>query len=150
MRAVVFLLTCAAFGCGGRAADPARFVPSALVAKQALTTALEAWKRGRPTGLMDDASPALHVVDESRPKDQRLLNFEILGEIPGKGPRTFNVRLETENPSSRETVRYIVVGIDPLWVFRQFDYDKMAHWEMDMKHDDEPKEKSVKAADRKP
>jgi len=150
MRAAVFLLAAASFGCGGRASDPARFVPSSPAAKQALTAALEAWRRGRPTGLIADASPPLQFVDESRPKDQRLLNFEILGEIPGDGPRTFNVVLETENPTQRETVRYVIVGIDPLWVFRQFDYDKMAHWEMDMKHDDEPNEKPVKASGRLP
>ena len=49
---------------------------------------------------------------------------------------TFTVKLECENPTGRRTARYVVVGIDPLWVFRQEDFDKMAHWEMDMTHDE--------------
>ena len=150
MRTTILLAAVASAGCGGRA-GAARFVPAPLAAKAALTAALDEWKKGRPTGAVEGASPAVQVVDETRPAGQRLLRFQILGEVPSDGARTFNVLLETENPAQRETVRYVVVGIEPLWVFRQQDYDKMAHWEMDMKHDDEAPEKPLKEpSDRRP
>jgi len=130
---LAFLL--AAAGCGGRSSDPAQFIPAQATARTALTAALNAWKQGKPTGAVPGTSPSVQVVDETRPHGQKLVGFEILGEIPGDGPRTFTVSLETDNPVGRRTARYVVVGRDPLWVFRQEDFDKMAHWEMDMTHD---------------
>jgi hypothetical protein len=85
---------------------------------------------------VEKTTPAVQYVDELRPQGQRLLGFQILGEVPGGGPRTFTVALETDDPSGKQTARYVVVGVDPLWVFRQEDFDKMAHWEMDMNHDE--------------
>lgn len=137
-----------AVGCGARP-NSTRFKPTPQAAQAALTAALDAWKQGRPTGRLSGVSPPVHVVDETR-KATRLGRYEILGIVPGDGPPTFNVLLETENPSARQTARYIVVGIDPLWVFRQEDFDKMAHWEMDMKHDEADDKESAKKSEPAP
>src|SRR5262245_12832736 len=132
-RLAIIPLLLALSGCGSKNAVSSRFVPSPQTARKAIESALEAWQKGQPTGGIANTTPKVQVVDENRPAGQRLARFEILGEVPGSGPRTFSVKLETENPAAVENTRYVVVGIDPLWVFRQFDYDKMAHWEMDMK-----------------
>ena len=146
--AALLLLAATGVGCESRK-DPARFLPSPNIARAALTAALDAWKEGRPTGRLASASPAVHVVDETR-TTPRLGDYEILGAIPGDGPPTFNVLLVTETPPVRRTARYLVVGVDPLWVFRQEDFDKMAHWEMDMKHDESDDKKPAKTSDRDP
>ena len=46
--------------------------------------------------------------------------------------RAFAVRLSLENPPEVQVVRYLVVGNDPLWVFRQEDYEMISHWEHPM------------------
>jgi len=137
-----------AVGCGSRN-ESARFIPTPEAARAALTAALEAWKEGRPTGLLAGVSPPVQVVDETR-TTPRLGRYEILGTVPGDGPRTFSVLLETGDPSVRVNARYIVVGIEPLWVFRQEDFDKMAHWEMDMKHDEPEDKEPLRKTDRAP
>jgi hypothetical protein len=65
-----------------------------------------------------------------------LIDYEMLGEVSGEGPRTFVVRLKLDNPVAKREVRYYLVGIDPLWVFRQEDYDALVHWDVCAK--DEP------------
>jgi hypothetical protein len=141
-RAVLILV--AAAGCQGRASDPSRFVPSSVTARSAVTAALDAWKDGKPTGALGGTSPAVHVVDETRLPGQRLVRFDVLSEVPGGGPRTFTVALELSDPPAKQAVRYVVVGLDPLWVFRQEDFDKMAHWEMNMNHDGDEKSGDAK------
>jgi hypothetical protein len=148
VRAALIVTAASAIGCGGRQ-DSTRFIPSPQVARVALAAALDAWKEGRPTGRLPGVSPSVHVVDETR-KTPRLTRYDILGVVPGDGPPTFNVVLETDNTSAKQTARYVVVGIDPLWVFRQEDFDKMAHWEMDMKHDEADDKESAKKPDRAP
>jgi hypothetical protein len=148
IRIVFLMLPPIAIGCGGRS-DAKRFFPAPEAARAALTAALDAWKEGRPTGRLPDVSPSVHVVDETR-SSPRLGRYEILGTIPGDGPPTFNVLLETGSPSVRQTARYVVVGVDPLWVFRQEDFDKMAHWEMDMKHDEPDDKEPTRKPEKNP
>ena len=46
--------------------------------------------------------------------------------------RPFAVRLLLDTPAETITTRYLVVGQDPLWVFRQEDYELILHWEHKM------------------
>jgi hypothetical protein len=46
--------------------------------------------------------------------------------------RCYVVGLKFDNPPAERRERFVVVGIDPLWVFRKEDYDKLAHWEHPM------------------
>jgi hypothetical protein len=45
----------------------------------------------------------------------------------------FTVKLTLEDPATELKARYVVVGIDPVWVFRQEDYDMLSHWDHPMK-----------------
>ena len=67
-----------------------------------------------------------------RKPGQRLDQFKILGETPGQSGRTIAVKLELANPTENVKTEYIVVGIDPLWVFRREDFEMFIHWEHDM------------------
>lgn len=117
-------------GCGRSSPDYERYIPSAARAQDALEQVLSAWKAGRPAGpLASTFEPiTIQVADSRRKPDQRLVDYELLGEISGDGPRTFVVRLKLANPTDQLVVRYYLVGIDPLWVFRQEDFEAVMHW----------------------
>ena len=108
-----------------------RYVPSAAQAEEALAQVMAAWKDGQRAGplKLESAAVTIQVADSRRKPGQRLVDYELLGEVSGEGPRTFVVRLKLDNPSEEVSVRYYLVGIDPLWVFRQEDYDAAAHWD---------------------
>lgn len=113
-------------GCGKQGFD--RYVPSTETAREALTAALEAWKDGQAPGVIDTLSTPVQVVDDQRRSGQQLRQYEILGAVPGEGPRCFVVRLQLDQPLEERKVRFLVTGLDPLWVFRQEDYEMLLHW----------------------
>lgn len=137
LAAVTLTLPCVA-ACGRPSSGYERYVPTAAAARQALEQALTAWKDGqRPGPLKSNTSPiTIQVSDARRRAGRKLIDYQLLGEISGEGPRTFIVRLKFEKPSVDEEVRYYLVGIDPLWIFRQEDYDAVAHWDV-CREDDE-------------
>jgi hypothetical protein len=106
-----------------------RFIPSEDTARHCIDMAMAAWQQGVPPGPLATSSPEVHVVDSERRPNQRLVGYEILGEVPGDGPRCFAVRLELENPREEKTARYLVIGIEPLRVFRHEDFVMLAHWD---------------------
>lgn len=118
-------------GCG-QVDRTAEFIPSPTVALSILTSAMEAWKDGEPSGPVPGTKPVVFVVDSHRKADRPLVSYEILGEVPGNAPRTFAVKAQLDHPELEERLRYVIVGIDPLWVFRQEDYDLLCHWEHPM------------------
>ncbi len=121
--------TVACSGCTNRAS---KFVPAPQVAQRALADALDAWQAGQPSGPVDKTSPLVHVTDNLRKSNQRLVAYKILGEKPTNHGRAFIVQLDLESPSENLKAEYIVVGIDPLWVFRREDYELLMHWDHHM------------------
>lgn len=93
---------------------------------------LNAWRDGVPAGSVPNTKPEVFVTDAHRRPGQKLEAFEILGPVPGNAPRCFAVKLKLVNPDAEERVRFVIVGIEPLWVFRQEDYDMLTHWEHPM------------------
>jgi hypothetical protein len=117
-------------GCGRRTPD---YTPSLQTATDALRRGLQAWKDGLAAGeVRGSANPLIHVTDTGRKPGQTLTDYRILGETPGSAGRTFAVTLQLANPVEEIRTRYIVVGIDPLWVFRQEDYELLMHWDHHM------------------
>jgi hypothetical protein len=128
-----------AAGCSSQS-DPNRYYPPEDRARQALEAALKAWQQGLPPGeVPGTASPTVLLADTHRSPTQRLIGFDILGAAPGDGPRVFTVKLAFENPTNEVKARFVVVGIDPIWVFRQEDYDMLSHWDHPMKKEGEAK-----------
>jgi hypothetical protein len=125
-----FLVLAAVAGCGRD--HRARFTPAEEVAKHALESGLAAWQNGQPAGPVAGTSPLIHVVDSHRKAGQKLSRFEVLGTAPGDGPRVYAVRLSLDEPREEKRVRFVVVGIDPLWVIRYEDYEMLAHWDHPM------------------
>jgi hypothetical protein len=134
---VLVLVGCC--GCGPRGYD--RYVPAEETARQALEASLKAWQAGQPPGRIDGPGVTVRVVDGHRRAGQKLAGYAVLGETAGDGPRCFAVRLRFEGPREEQKARFVVLGIDPLWVYRYEDYQAMAHWECRM--DDEAHDKEA-------
>lgn len=120
-------------GCGpSSGTGHERYVPEPMTATSTIKTALEAWRRGVPVGEVPGTKPLVFVVDSFRREGQSLEHFEILGEVAGLTQRTYLVKLDFANPAAEEKVRFAVLGIDPLWVYRHEDLELLAHWEHKM------------------
>jgi hypothetical protein len=112
-------------GCGksGKVED---FTPAADNARKALTAALDHWVAGNKPGTVPGTKPAVEVVDTPWKGGQKLKSYEILSDsAQGSGPRTFNVRLTLDKGPPIET-QYMVIGIEPLWVYRKEDFAKLS------------------------
>ena len=120
----ILLLTVSGCGKGYQ-----KYVPASSIARQALDTALTAWKEGQKLERIDDFSPPLQVLDSRWLKGRVLHDYEILGEVHQEGPRCFTVQMVLDGPLQEQKVRYYVFGIEPLWIFRQEDYDMLNHWD---------------------
>jgi hypothetical protein len=113
-------------GCsgGGRVED---FTPAEANARKALVAALDHWQGGGQSGAIPNTSPAVQVTDARWKGGQKIKSYEIVGAEPpaGTGPRWFKVRLVPASGEAVET-KYAVLGIDPLLVYRDEDYQKLS------------------------
>jgi hypothetical protein len=108
----------------------ARFTPSEESARNALEAALRSWQLRNPPGKVAGSnSPEVMLVDTCRRPGQTVEHFTILGEAAGDGPRCFAVRVCLSNPDEEQHLRFVVFGVDPLWVYRCEDYEMMIRWE---------------------
>lgn len=126
---VAIAITTLLFGCSGNRDRSAAFTPSSQTARESLARALEEWKAGNPVGEIPDTHPLIFVTDQNRKPDQRLVNYQILGETRVGSGRAYGVRLSLTNPPEEVTTEYILVGIEPLWIFRREDFELLMHWD---------------------
>lgn len=130
---VMWLLCGCCAGCGASSGSGhERYVPEPAKAASTIQSALAAWRRGEPVGEVRGSKPPVFLVDSFRREGQTLERFEILGEVVGLTQRTYLVKLSFANPAAEEKVRFAVLGIDPLWVYRHEDLELLAHWEHKM------------------
>jgi hypothetical protein len=141
------LLAALAAGCGtsGGNRSPDAFVPPVETARSALEASLRAWRGGHPAGPAEASGTRVEVWDSERDPARPLKSFEILGPVDADRARGFAVRLAFDGPPEEEVVRYLVLGQDPLWVFRQEDYERISHWEHKMEEVDEAEDVSPAA-----
>ncbi|HKB01862.1 MAG TPA: hypothetical protein VKD90_06560 [Gemmataceae bacterium] len=122
-----------AAGCSDTS-DPGRYIPPEDKARSALESALSAWQAGAEPGTIPGtANPTVQFVDSHRPPGRRLTGLTVLGKAPGDGPPVFTVKLAFDGSPGELKVRYVVVGIDPMWVIRHEDFDMLNHWDHPMK-----------------
>jgi hypothetical protein len=127
--AVIVFASLSVCGCRDRTGD---FKPSATTAQNALERALKDWKEGNPAGEIAGSKPLIYVTDVNRNPKQSLDQFKILGEKQGRSGRTYAVELSLKHPDQQLKTEYIVVGIDPLWVYRREDFELLMHWDHHM------------------
>ena len=113
------LLVFVATGCGNGAGA----APSEEAARAALEGALKTWRNGGKPGELPGTEPPVVVHDTPWSQGERLGSYEILREDPGPDTeKQFTVRLSLTKPDRTEEVRYHVLGVGPLMVFRDQDY----------------------------
>jgi len=118
---------CAFAGCGGDRTE-LDILPSEDKARAALEKALTAWKSGQKAGKIQAESPGIEVLDSVWRDGAKLTSFDIGQAVEkpgpnGPGPRWFEVKLTLQD-SEPQKVNYAVLGLDPLWVYREADYKK--------------------------
>jgi hypothetical protein len=115
------LLAC---GCGKTESD---YQPSPTAAHDALTAGLTAWKEGKAPADLASAPgpPVVRFADYQWTAKKRLANFRLLDETPTLEGSTQKFRVELELAGEKpQTTEYYVVGIDPLWIMRDRDYQQ--------------------------
>jgi hypothetical protein len=125
-RAVLGLgagMSLALLGCGGTGTG--KFVPATATARSTLETALNAWQKGGKPGRVAEGPPVVQVLDVKWSNGHKLARYEILEQLPGDGPPWFSVKLTMQSPPGEQVVKYVVIGKDPLWVYREEDYKKL-------------------------
>lgn len=128
LRLALATLALALGGCRSRPEGFERYVPAPGPARAAVAAVLDAWREGQPLGEGVGPRGDVHVVDNQRRAGQKLARYEILGEVSADHARAFAVRLILTGPDEEKVVRLLAVGLDPLWVFRQEDFEMIAHW----------------------
>jgi hypothetical protein len=111
-------------GCA-RKTDVKDYIPPQEAARQALTTALDAWKNGKTPDQIGASNPAVLAQDIQWRDGKKLTAYEIVGPATtGEGEnRQFTVKLTLGGGAPQET-KYIVVGKDPIWVFSEESFQK--------------------------
>jgi hypothetical protein len=125
---LIFLVAANCLGCSPESNTKDRYVPAVNLARQAVEEVLVDWREGRKPSPIDRLAVGVQVVDKQRKKGQSLEEYEILGEAPSEAARCFAVHVKLSGPEAEENVRFVVIGIDPLWVFRQEDYESVSQW----------------------
>jgi hypothetical protein len=115
------LLACLAAGCSNSSA----YAPSGHDSRQALEAVLTAWQNGKSPGTIETTSPPVHVVDSAWQGGQKLDRYSILSEEDQDGVKRYNVRLSLKDPRGERNATYVVMGREPVWVYREDDYQRM-------------------------
>src|SRR5215471_1078914 len=115
----VAALLLAAAGCGRQGYE--RYIPADAAARKALETVLTNLQQGQPPDAGTTA-PVIKLVDSHWKAGQQLTKYEITKEESVEGHTVFSVRLVLKGAKGEQVVRYVVVGRDPLWVYREEDF----------------------------
>ncbi len=104
-------------GCGGSAP-----LPSTTKAREALQKSLETWKAGKPAESLVGEKPSVEVVDFEWKAGKVLTDFSLGEDTPGEGTQTLSATLTIQGESTPKPVQYMVLGIDPVRIFRDEDF----------------------------
>lgn len=109
-------------GCGQ---GHGQYTPQSDEARSALEAALNAWHSGQTIDSVS-ATPPVRVIDAEWRGGQKIEKFEILDETDGvDGTRLFSVRVAVKKPPGDREINFVVHGRDPVWVYREEDYNRM-------------------------
>lgn len=113
-----------ATGCGGSSGG---YATNADDARQAVEGALSTWRKGAKPDQLASSAPPVHPVDFQWQAGQVLESYRIVGEEPsvGDASKRFSVSLSLANSKGEINTQYVVVGRDPIWVYRDEDYARL-------------------------
>lgn len=111
----------AASGCSSEV----NVVPPAEAARSAIEAGLKSWAGGGKPGAIEGEKVPVHFVDSAWQAGRKLNSYSISdGESQG-ADRRFVVKLTLASPDATEDIPYVVVGTDPIWIYREADYQRM-------------------------
>jgi hypothetical protein len=108
-------------GCGGDRTED--YVQTTESARSALEASLNAWKNGEPHGTIKSGETAIDVFDTRWRDGAKLESFTIGEEVAGDDHKQFRVSMRFEGALQDEENTYRVMGINPINVFRDEDYE---------------------------
>ena len=111
------LLLLAGPSCGGPSMNP-----PADRARTALEASLNAWREDKKPGNVAGTDPPVQVADNDWSNGRKLTAFEILREQPSEADKRFVVKLTYARPTAVTEAVYVVLGANPIAVFREEDY----------------------------
>ena len=109
-------------GCGG--SGEAKYIPSEETAKDALTAALKAWQAGQPHGPVKSGAVPIDTYDARWQAGAQLERFEIVRNETLDNHKAFIVNMKLADEPEEQEDTFLVIGKDPLMVFRKQDYNK--------------------------
>ncbi len=115
------MLSIAAIGCGD---TEAKYIPSEETAREALNVSLTAWRDGQPHRTITSWSIPIDVYDARWQAGTKLETFEVVREEILEDRKAFIVKMKVAGGKEEPEVTYLVIGNNPLMVFRKQDYDK--------------------------
>jgi hypothetical protein len=121
MRTGFFIGILLAVGC---AKNETSYIPAADTARPALEAALNAWKSGQPVDSVKLGEKPVNLVDSRWQGGAKLQSFEVTAEIPPNPLRAYKVKVQTDKDQAASETTYLVVGIDPLLIYRLDDYER--------------------------
>jgi hypothetical protein len=108
-------------GCAARSYD--HLIPAETKSREALEEALSAWESGGTDSKVLAPGMTIQVLDAKWRAGQKLARYEILNvESDEDGKSWFNVKLVMKKPAGEQMTRYVVIGLEPIWVYREEDY----------------------------
>ncbi len=124
MTIPAFAALLAMSGCGG---SSSKYTPTGESAKETLTHALTSWQKGEKYGQLASATPPINVGDSQWESGKGLESFEILGEesVPGQSNKMFTVNLKLKGGKAATKTKYVVVGVDPVWVYHEDNFRRL-------------------------
>ncbi len=114
-------LVIALAGCGGGGPAP---LPSVADARQALQTALDAWKAGKPAASLQAEGAKIEATDFEWKAGKALIDYAVRGESTGEGTQTFDVTLTLKGDPGPKEVKYMILGMDPVHIYRDEDFTR--------------------------
>jgi len=121
MAGLLSILAIVASGCGD---SEAKYIPSEETAKQALNVSLTAWRDGQPHGTITSWNIPIDVYDARWQAGTKLETFDVVREEMLEDRKVFIVKMKVAGGKEEQEVTYLVIGNNPLMVFRKQDYDK--------------------------
>ncbi|WP_165230754.1 hypothetical protein [Aquisphaera insulae] len=119
-RIAAILITITLGGCG----NPSAPLSSAEQARKSLELGLEAWKAGRSAAPLREEKPAVDFVDYQWKAGTKLVGYLVDSDSADSETHTFTVELTTADAKGPRKVQYMVLGLDPIHVFRDEDYNR--------------------------
>jgi hypothetical protein len=120
LRALIPIALAALAGCGGGSAP----LPSTDTARQSLKAALDAWKAGKPPSSLVAEKPSIEPVDFEWKAGKVLADYSIGEQTSGQGSQDFSASITIKGEPGPKEVKYMVLGLDPVRIFRDQDYNQ--------------------------